>query len=88
MSQKAIEITPILPSPVQDWTDLNKDGKKLNKILNICYKKMTPRKGKTPMDDATFMGYIQCVCRLTHQKADLVQTVLGIKQALEEAKKR
>ena len=88
MSQKAITLNPILPTVKQDWTDLNRDGKKLNKVLLMCYTKITPRKGREPKDDATIMGYIQCICRLTSQKSDLVTTVLGIKQALEEAKKR
>jgi len=88
MSQKAIELTPILPSPKQDWTDLNKDGKKLNKVLNMCYTRITPRKGKERLHDELVLSYIAAICRLTHEKAALVQTVLGVKQAIEDAKKR
>ena len=88
MSQKAISFTPILPSSVQDWTDLNKDGKKLNKILNMCYTTITPRKGKEPLDHTVILAYIQAITRLTHEKTNLVTTVLGVKEALAEYKKR
>lgn len=91
MSQKAITINPILPSTKQDWTDLNRDGRKMNKILNMCYTRITPRtvKGQKkvlPADDI-ILGYIAAICRLTHEKTNLVTTVLGVKQALEEYKK-
>jgi hypothetical protein len=88
MSENTIQINVITPNRKQDWTDLNKDGKKMNKVLLMCYTKITPRKNKEALDDATIMGFIQCICRLTQQKSDLVKSVLGIKQVLEDAKKR
>ena len=88
MIQKAILINPILPSTKQDWTDLNRDGRKMNKILNMCYTRITPRKGKELPDDTVILGYISAIARLTHEKTNLVTTVLGVKQALEEYKKR
>ncbi len=87
MNQNHIQLNPILPTITQDWTDLNKDGKKMNKILLMCYTRITPRKGRERLSDDVVLGYISAICRLTHEKTNLVTTVLGVKQALEEYKK-
>lgn len=87
MSQKVIQISPIFPSTVQNWTDLNRDGKRLDKVIKICYNRILNKKG-LEVDDAVILGYIAALNRTTHEKTNLVTTVLGVRQALEEYKKR
>ena len=87
MSQKAIEIAPILPTSKQDWTDLNRDGRRLDKVIKICFKRIKDST-KKETDPAVVLGYIAALNRTTHEKTSLATTVLGIRQVLEEAKKR
>ena len=82
MSQKATEINPILPSLKQDWTDLNKDGKRLEKVIKICFKRIKNADENT--DPQVILGFIAALNRTTHEKADLAKTVLGVKKLLSE----
>lgn len=86
MSLKPLQINPIFPTQTQNWTDLNRDGKRMDKVIKICYNRILNKK-EIPMDDATIIGYISALVRVTHEKTNLVTTVLGVKQALEEYKK-
>jgi len=83
---KPIEINPIFPSTTQNWTDLNRDGKRLDKVIKICYK-MILKSEERKTDHAIILGYIAALNRTVHEKTSLVTTVLGVKQALEDYKK-
>ena len=84
MSQNITVINPILPSPVQNWTDLNKDGKRMEKVIKICFTEF--KKKENPFDMR--MSYVDRMIKATTTKQSLAITVLGVKKSLEDAKKR
>ena len=85
MSLKVLEINPIFPTKTQNWTDLNRDGKRLDKVIKICYRRIIDSTEQS--DPNVILGYINALNRTTHEKTNLVTTVLGVKQALEDYKK-
>ena len=88
--QKAREIPK---DPKENWTDLGIDGRKLKLIINECftkaYGKMRLKKGEVrkeiPPD--LFFAYVDRMCKCMLVKEKLAVTHLGVKQALQDAKK-
>ena len=67
----------------QNWTDLNKDGRRLNRIIRQLETKI-----KNEANDEMNLAYIDRIIKCTHEKSQLAQLVLGVKEVLNEAKKR
>ena len=67
----------------QNWTDLNKDGRRLNRIIRQLESKI-----KHEASDEMKLAYIDRIIKCTHEKFQLAQTVLGVKEILKEGKKR
>ena len=67
----------------QNWTDLNKDGHRLNRIIRQLESKI-----KNETNDEMNLAYIDRLLKATHEKSQLAQIVLGVKEILKEAKKR
>ena len=67
----------------QTWTDLNKDGRRLNRIIRQLESKI-----KNESSDELQLAYIDRIIKCTHEKSQLTQTVLGVKELLKEAKKK
>ena len=67
----------------QTWTDLNKDGRRLNRIIRQLESKI-----KNESSDELQLAYIDRIIKCTHEKSQLAQTVLGVKEILKEAKKK
>ena len=67
----------------QNWTDLNKDGRRLNRIIRQLESKI-----KNESNDEMKLAYIDRIIKCTHEKSQLAQIVLGVKELLKEAKKR
>ena len=65
------------------WTDLNKDGRRLNRIIRQLESKI-----KNETNDEMNLAYIDRLIKCTHEKSQLAQVVLGVKEVLKEAKKR
>jgi len=84
MSLNPPEIAPILPDLKQNWTDLNKDGRRMDKIIRICMSEFT----KKDRDMDTKLSYLDRALKATAMKEKLAVTVLGVRQALQEANKR
>lgn len=84
MPQYTQEITPILPDLKQNWTDLNKDGRRMDKIIKKC---MTEFSRKENSFDIR-LAFVDRVIKATQTKERLAITVLGVRHVLEEAKKR
>jgi hypothetical protein len=66
-----------------NWTDLNKDGRRLNRIIRQLESKI-----KNETNDEMNLAYIDRLIKCTHEKSQLAQIVLGVKEVLKEAKKR
>ena len=67
----------------QNWTDLYKDGRRLNRIIRLLESKI-----KNETSDEMKLAYIDRIIKCTHEKSQLAQTVLGVKELLKEAKKK
>jgi hypothetical protein len=77
------EITPIPPTLKQNWTDLNKDGRRMDQIIRLC---MTQIK-KKENDHDIILSYMDRLFRATGTKHKLALDVLGVKKILDEARK-
>ena len=67
----------------QNWTDLNKDGLRLNRIISQLESKI-----KNESNDEMKLAYIDRIIKCIHEKSQIVQIVLGVKEILKEAKQR
>jgi hypothetical protein len=72
------------PQIKQNWTDLNRDGRRMDKVIRIC---MTEFKKKDNPFEMR-MSYADRLIKATQTKEKLAITVLGVKAVLDEAKKR
>jgi len=61
---------------------LNKDGRRLNRIIRHLESKI-----KHETSDEMKLAYIDRIIKATHEKSQLAQIVLGVKEVLKEAKK-
>jgi len=66
-----------------NWTDLNKDGRRLNRIIRQLKTRL-----KNETKDEMKLAYIDRIIKCTHEKSQLAQTVLGVREVLKEAKKK
>ncbi len=64
------------------WSDLNKDGIRLEKIIKFC-NTMAMRESN---DDMLCLAYIDRLLKATHQKTIVVETVLNVRKALQDVK--
>ena len=69
------------------WFDLNKDGKRLERII----KQMETRMKLIDVNDdeqvSLYLAYCDRLIRATATKVNIAETVLGIKAILSEARK-
>jgi len=84
MSLNTPQLEPILPTLKQNWTDLNKDGRRMDKIIRKCMTEF----GRKENNHELRMAYVDRVIKATGEKHKLAITVLGVKAVLGEAKKR
>jgi len=63
----------------QNWTDLNKDGRRLDRLL-----RMLERKLKKTTDDYKIIKYCNSICYITSKKIDLVNIVLGVSELVKK----
>jgi len=67
----------------QNWTDLNKDGRRLNRIIRQLESKI-----KNETSDEMKLAYIDRIIKATHEKSQLAQIILGVKEILKDTKER
>lgn len=67
----------------QNWTDLNKDGKRLDRHL-----RMLDRKLKKTTDDDKILKICSSICYITSKKLEIVNIVLGIGHLRKELEKK
>ena len=83
MSQNLSQINPIEPSLKQNWTDLNKDGRRMDKIIRKCMTEFTKKENNHDIK----LAYLDRVIKATQTKEKLAITVLGVRDALINARK-
>ena len=67
----------------ENWTDLYKDGRRLNRIIRLLESKI-----KNETNDEMALAYIDRLIKVTHEKVQLANTVLEVRGILKENKKR
>ena len=64
------------------WSDLNKDGQRLERIIKQCETKFN----QYTQDDDLRLAYLDRLLKATHQKTIVVETVLNVRKALQDVK--
>lgn len=73
-----------MASPKLSWTNLNNDGRRLERIIKLCETKITNN-----IDDHDLvMAYIDRLVKATTQKVRVVDLVLGISHLRSVAEKQ
>jgi len=67
----------------QNWTDLNKDGRRLNRIIRQLETKI-----KNEANDEMKLAYVDRLIKCTHEKTHLAEIVLEVNKVLKEARQR
>jgi len=67
----------------QNWTDLNKDGRRLNRIIRQLETKI-----KNEQNDEMKLAYIDRIIKCTHEKVQIAHVILGVNEILKESRKR
>jgi len=67
----------------QNWTDLDKDGRRLNRIIRQLESKI-----KNEANDELKLAYIDRLIKCTHEKSQLAQLALEVNKVLKDARKR
>jgi len=74
-----------------DWTDLNRDGKRMEALIKQLYTRVKPdprRKYKPePLNDDMKIIFIGTIIKLTHEKRGIIDTVLGVKELLKDGQR-
>ncbi len=68
---------------IRNWTDLNKDGRRLDRLL-----RMLERKLKKTTDDYLIIKYCNSICYITSKKIELVNIVLGVSHLRKKVEKQ
>jgi hypothetical protein len=66
------------------WTNLNADGRRLERIIKLCETNIINIKG----DDDLILAYIDRLIKATNQKSHIVDLVLGISHLRKVAEKQ
>lgn len=69
--------------PNTEWSDLNKDGRRLEKIIL----QMDTKIAKIKNNDDLKLAYIDRLIKATHTKAGIAETVLNVRNILKAAQK-
>ena len=68
--------------PPTSWYDINRDGRRLDRIIKMMY-----TKAMAETDITIQLAYIDRLIKATNTKVNIAETVLGIKGILAEARK-
>ena len=66
-----------------NWLDLYRDGRRLNRIIRQMETKL-----KNETDNDVALAFIDRIIKCTHEKVQIAQVVLGVKEILKEAKQK
>ena len=64
------------------WTDLNVDGRRLENVIKWCYSHIY---SEQPLGDR--LGYVDRLIRLTHEKREIVETIMGVRKMVKKLEK-
>ena len=65
-----------------DWSDLNRDGRRLEALIKMCNSHV-----HSELDHARKLGYLDRLIKLTHQKTEIVEIIMGMKGMLAKLEK-
>ena len=63
-----------------NWADLNRDGRRLERIIKL----METRMKSEPVAE---LAYLDRLIKLTHEKREVVETVMGVKKLVRKLEK-
>jgi hypothetical protein len=66
--------------PPENWTDLNKDGKRMDRVIRACMTQFTKKENPHELK----MVYLDRLLKATATKQKLAETVLGVKELLKQ----
>ena len=72
------------------WTNLNQDGRRLERIIKLCETNITKAMGNNSLqtDHDLVLAYIDRLIKATTQKTHVVDLVLGISHLRKVAEKQ
>lgn len=70
------------------WSDLNRDGRRLEGIIKQMHTKQKNEAAKDEPDTQLQFAYIDRLVKLTNLKVHVAETVLGVNEVLKQAKKQ
>ena len=65
-----------------NWADLNRDGRRLEGIIKMLNTRIYTK----AKDNKDPIGDILALCKLTHEKVAIAETVLGVKDIIKDIK--
>lgn len=68
--------------PTTDWSDLNRDGRRLESIIKHCYTKFKKEK-----DPILALAYVDRINKTTQNKAEIAKIVLRVREIIKDAEK-
>ena len=69
------------------WADLNRDGRRLEKLIKMCEGMVETEAKKVPPEDNRIWGYMDRISRFTTNKKEIADMVLGINKILRKSRK-
>ena len=69
------------------WADLNRDGRRLEKLIKMCEGMVETEAKKTPSEDNRIWGYMDRISKFTSNKKEIADMVLGINKILRKSRK-
>ncbi len=68
---------------IRNWTDIDKDGRRLDRILRLLERKL-----KKTTEDDKIIRYCNSICYITSKKLELVNIVLGVRELIKQGEKK
>lgn len=71
----------------KNHTDLNRDAKRLDRLIKICEKNIIHESKEDEPEDARVWGYMDRLEKLTRTKSNIVEILTGVKKILRKLDK-
>ena len=71
-----------------NWTDLDCDGRRMNRVIKMCETSINNLSKKDELDHDLIMAYMDRLIKASHHKSQLTDMVLGLKMIRRLAEKK
>ncbi len=71
----------------KNWSDLNRDGRRLDRLIKICEKNILHEAKKEIPDDERIWGYMDRLDKLTKNKSNVTEIITGVKKIIRKFEK-